>query len=344
MSNADRKSFLARSVFQAGETAKNRFMRGEALLESGGLVSSGAGSDEDAEPESFGAETSADDAAAARVRSLLAQGKQVQQIELSQLVENPFNARTFYDEQKVMLRAASLAKYQQLVPALVCPDPHSPGKYIVIDGHYRLKGLQYNQAKTMFCLVDDSIVGDEALYCYSLELNEEREQQTALDNAFAWKRLMDQGVVSTADELISKGLVKASKANISKTLALLELSKDIQDLITQYPDKLGLHTAYEIVQLQKANGSDAALKLAQKVIEDGMSSRQTEEARKLATTPKERKAREESRQYKIKAGEALIGSLKVKDSGRVLLDVTLAEEDREALVNELKNRFGLSAV
>ena len=335
------KDAMTRSITAASVAAKDRFKVGEAVLAAGGL---GSTVHKDALSESFGAETSQTSPSEDRIRVLMGQGKQIRSINLDQLVENPFNARAFYDEKKVMERAASLAKYKQLVPALVCIDPANPGKYIVVDGHYRLKGLKYNNASTMDCIVDDSIVGDEALYRYSCELNEEREQQTALDNAFAWQKLIDRGVASNAEELISKGLVKAAKGTVSKTLSLLDLSKDIRDLIEQNPDKLGLHIAYEIFQLQKGNGTDAAFKLASKVIEQGMSLRQTEEARKLAAAPKERKQREESRQYKIKAEGALIGSLKIKDSGRVMLDVTLAEDMRDEFVNELKNRFGLSSI
>lgn len=63
------------------------------------------------------------------------QGRQLIRIPLTQLHDNPFNARRIYDPAVVQERAASIATHGQKTPGLAAPDPTRPGHYILIDGH-----------------------------------------------------------------------------------------------------------------------------------------------------------------------------------------------------------------
>jgi ParB family chromosome partitioning protein len=79
-----------------------------------------------------------------------------------------------------------------------------------------------------------------------------------------------------------------------------------------------------------------------RTVEEDLSSRSLEAIRAKLEHAKPRKKKEVSRQYRIKSGQAQIGFIKEWDSGRVALDVTLADpKERDALVEELKRRFHL---
>jgi ParB family chromosome partitioning protein len=80
-----------------------------------------------------------------------------------------------------------------------------------------------------------------------------------------------------------------------------------------------------------------------RVLEEGLSSRDVEQIRKVAQEGRTRKVKEVSRQYKIRSAEGdLLGTIKEWDSGRVMLDVKLGDRGaRESLVEALKSRFGL---
>jgi ParB family chromosome partitioning protein len=134
-----------------------------------------------------------------------------------------------------------------------------------------------------------------------------------------------------------------SKANVSKTMALLELPAAVLDLMREHPQKIGLSTGYELVLFYKAAGAEEALMLARRIINEGLSSRDVEDLRKRLTAKKPRKAKEISRQYKIKNGidSGITGVIKDWDSGRVMLDLRIPDaKKREEVVEELKLRFG----
>ena len=71
-----------------------------------------------------------------------------------------------------------------------------------------------------------------------------------------------------------------------------------------------------------------------------MGPREIQEARAQVESPRERKRKETSRQYRIQRDGRPVGSLKEWDSGKVVLEVVLADpRDRAALVAALRERF-----
>ena len=83
------------------------------------------------------------------------------------------------------------------------------------------------------------------------------------------------------------------------------------------------------------------LSLVEGVIEDRVTIRQLEaEAARAGQPKKARKAKVNSRQYRIHEGEAEIGILKDWDHGRVLLEVNLQDPKRRlALIDVLKREL-----
>ncbi|MFS8974265.1 ParB/RepB/Spo0J family partition protein [Cupriavidus necator] len=269
-----------------------------------------------------------------------AAGRQLMKIPLAQLHDNPLNARRIYDPAVVQERAASIATHGQKTPGLAAPDPARPGHYILIDGHYRKRALASAGKLEMECFVEDDL-SDLDFYRLSFMLNEQRSDQSALDNAIAWRQLLDEGKVQKEEEICE--LTGMSAGTVNKTLALLRLPDSVLGVMRERPSAIGIAAGYELTLYCKLAGEERTRELAARIINDGLSSREVEAIRKHVQEGKARKVKEISRQYKIRTDSGqLLGTIKEWDSGRVMLDVQLTDRSaREALVEALKARFGL---
>jgi len=267
-------------------------------------------------------------------------GRTLKRIPLIQLHDNPFNARRIYDPAVVQERAASIATHGQKTPGLAAPDPARPGHYILIDGHYRKRALASAGKLEMECFVEDDL-SDLDFYRLSFLLNEQRSDQSALDNAIAWRQLIDEGKVQKEEEICE--LTGMSAGTVNKTLALLKLPDSVLSVMRERPSAIGIAAGYELTLYHKTAGEERTRELAVRIMNDGLSSREVEAIRKHAQESKPRKVKEISRQYKIRTDNGqLLGTIKEWDSGRVMLDVQIADRNaREALVEALKTRFGL---
>lgn len=259
---------------------------------------------------------------------------------LTHLHDNPLNARRIYDPAVVQERAASIATHGQKTPGLAAPDPSRPGHYILIDGHYRKRALASAGKLEMECFVENDL-SDLDFYRLSFMLNEQRSDQSALDNAIAWRQLLDEGKVQKEEDICE--LTGISAGTVNKTLALLRLPESVLGVMRERPNAIGIAAGYELTLYFKLAGEDRTRELATRIMTDGLSSREVESIRKHAQEGKSRKVKEISRQYKIRTdGGQLLGTIKEWDSGRVMLDVQLSDRSaREALVEALKTRFGL---
>ncbi|MHA7684416.1 ParB/RepB/Spo0J family partition protein [Cupriavidus sp. PET2-C1] len=267
-------------------------------------------------------------------------GRILMKVPLAQLHDNPFNARRIYDPVVVQERAASIATHGQKTPGLATPDLARPGHYILIDGHYRKRALASAGKLEMECFIESNL-NDLDFYRLSFLLNEQRSDQSALDNAIAWRQLLDEGKVQKEEDICE--LTGMSAGTVNKTLALLRLPESVLGVMRERPSAIGIATGYELTLYCKIVGEDRTRDLATRIMAEGLSSREVEAIRKHAQEGKARKIKEISRQYKIRsdAGQ-LLGTIKEWDSGRVVLDVQVSDRGaREALVETLKARFGL---
>jgi ParB family chromosome partitioning protein len=261
----------------------------------------------------------------------------VVQIHLDKLQDNPYNARQIYSIELVKERAASIAKNGQLTAATVATDPNKPGSYFLIDGHYRKRALKLLERNTMNCVIR-TVKTQVDLYRLSFVLNEERSGQTALDNALAWRLMLDQGTIQKEEDICD--LTSMSWPNVNKTLSLTKLPTSVIERISEVPTKFGIALGYELVQFYNSTGEDATLNLIDRILEEDLSSRAVEKYRKQLGNNFPRKPREISRQYKIKRNGQNIGFIKDWDSGKLTIEITgLDANERTELVNEVKNRF-----
>lgn len=258
-------------------------------------------------------------------------------VDIHLLDDNPYNARQIYDEKIIQERATSLASERgQMETVKIATHPEKPGHFVLIDGHYRKRGALRIGWTQLRCTVRKVATMLE-LYKLSYALNREHAPQTALDDALAWRKLMDDGLATDQEDLAD--ITKMSPPNVSKTLALLDLPPPVLDRLTENPDKISVAIGYELSLYCKDRGEEATLNLAARVVAEDLSKRDIAALRSRAATPAKR---DRSRQYKIRGNDGTqIGLLKDFDDGRIELKTRIVDpKERAALVEELKRRLG----
>lgn len=258
---------------------------------------------------------------------------------IEMLQSNPLNSRSYYNPEAIEARAVSIQKEGQLVPVLVTPDSRQPGKYLLIDGHYRRLAMQSIGRKQMDCCILEDLQPVD-FYRLSKALNHEREGETVLDVALGLQKLKDNQIANTDEDLVSIAGENATK--ISKLLSLLELPTAVKETIQEHPQHFGINTAYELTLYQKASDTRMTEQLARRIVDESLTFRKVESIRKNAELGK-RPKKQLSRQYKIVASDGReLGTLKEWDSGRVVLDIKFNDQkQRDALLNDIKSQFGL---
>ena len=268
------------------------------------------------------------------------------EISWAKLKDNPYNARTFYRHSKILERAESIKERGQLEAAKVVPDPDEPGCYIIIDGGYRKRALMLLGKPGMLCKVGASIESKLELYALSRAFNKEREDNSMLDDIFAWKRLLDDGVLPNEDAL-AKHLSTQDRSmttpNLHKYLKVAELPEKMLGFISDNPEKFGVRMTYAVYQYYKDSSEAAASQLLEKIVFEDLPVKTVEGLREKLGTAKQR-SRLTSRPWNILDSNGTeIGKLKeFDDSGRIVCDLVVLDPDqRRQVMAKLKEALAI---
>ncbi|MFS0757002.1 ParB/RepB/Spo0J family partition protein [Noviherbaspirillum sp. 1P10PC] len=252
-------------------------------------------------------------------------GYVVRSIPIANVKDHPRNARQVYDPARIDEMATSIARDGQRVPAVVMPDPAEPGSYLLIEGRYRKRALQSLGRGTLLASIVEPLPDLEA-YRLSLLLNEERNDQTILDNALSWRAMLDDGTYRSQDHIAEHLNIK--QGTVSKTLALLDLPAGVLSIIKTRPASFGIRIAQELRQLSKLVDEPALESVAEQVIEEKLSVRDLERLRDRKT--QEPLTRERSRAYPLQWGTVRLGSIREFEDGRLKIDLSNAPESLRA--------------
>lgn len=256
----------------------------------------------------------------------------VLELPIDKVRDHPRNARHLYDPARIDEMATSIARDGQHVPAVVMPDPEHPGSYLLIEGRYRKRALISLGRDTILASVIEPLSDLEA-YRLSLLLNEERNDQTILDNAIAWKSMLSDGTYRSQDHIAEHLNIK--QGTVSKTLAILDLPDGVISIIKTRPANFGIRIAQELRQLSKLVPERTLETIAEQVMADKLSVRDLERMRERKEH--EPLTRERSRAYPLQWGGEKLGSIREFDDGRLKIDLANAPEElRAKLINAVK--------
>ena len=190
--------------------------------------------------------------------------KDIVSIQISQIYANPDQPRKIFDPEKIEILSNSIRNYGVLQPIVLKPDEN--GKYMIIAGERRFRASKKARLTEIPAVIKDIPIKD--IMEIALIENLQREDLNAIEEAIAYKSLIDN--YNVTQEEISEAVGK-SRPHITNTLRLLNLGKEViamieDNRITPGHGKALLRVSDEIAQLQIAN----------KVIEEELSVRKTE--------------------------------------------------------------------
>jgi len=184
------------------------------------------------------------------------------------IAPNPNQPRTVINQDHIDELADSITKVGVLQPIIV--RPHGDG-YQIIAGERRWRaaraaGLERVPVRIMATSEVESLE-------LALIENLQRQDLNAMEEAHGYRRLLTEHQMTQA-ELADK--VSKSRSAIANTLRLLDLPDEVQDLIGQ--DKMTAGHARAVLSVPD---EDRRLKLAHKIVEEGLSVRESETLARL---------------------------------------------------------------
>ena len=178
---------------------------------------------------------------------------------------DPLQPRRHFDDQALAELVVSVREKGILQPLVVRSRSEGPG-YLLIAGERRLRAAQKLQLKDVPVLVKE-VASDEAFELALIE-NIQREDLNPIEEALAYERLLERDGMT--QETLAHRIGK-SRSSIANTRRLLKLSSSIQALIER--STLSPGHARALLSLERQERRE---ELAQKVVEEALSVRETE--------------------------------------------------------------------
>jgi ParB family transcriptional regulator, chromosome partitioning protein len=182
---------------------------------------------------------------------------------LSEIFPNPYQPRSRFDETKLEELAQSIREHGVFTPILV---RKAVSGYQLIAGERRLRAARKTDLTTIPAIILD--FSDEEMMEISLIENIQREDLSAIEEAIAYRTLIDR-LGLTQERLSTK--VGKSRVHITNTLRLLTLPESVQTLVVD-----GQLTMGQVKPLITLNDPHRITELAQKILRDGLSAREAE--------------------------------------------------------------------
>lgn len=190
---------------------------------------------------------------------------------------NPNQPRTHFDEKELQELADSIREHGVLQPLLVRKD----GKgYQIIAGERRYQASKLAEITEVPVIVKD--VDETEVLALALIENLQRSDLNPIEEARGYKQLIDASGMT--QDALSKAVSK-SRSAITNALRLLDLPESVQQMLFE-----GKLTAGHARAILAVPYEDARIKLAEKVVQDGLSVRATEHLAPLFSVTEEPKA------------------------------------------------------
>lgn len=185
------------------------------------------------------------------------------EMDIEKIVPNPNQPRTHFNESQLEELSESIRENGVLQPLLVRKKGSS---YEIIAGERRYQASKIAGLKKLPVIVKD--VDDQKMLELALIENLQRSDLNPIEEARGYKQLIKSSGMT--QEALSKAVSK-SRSAITNSLRLLDLPEQVQDLL--FDGKLTAGHARTILAVPF---EEARVKLAEKVVAEGLSVRATE--------------------------------------------------------------------
>lgn len=184
-------------------------------------------------------------------------------LKISEIVPNPNQPRTHFNETELNELSESIREHGVLQPLLV--RKHG-AKYEIIAGERRYQASKLADLTEVPVIIKD--VNDEEMLALALIENLQRSDLNPLEEAKGYRQLIDASGMT--QDALSKAVSK-SRSAITNSLRLLDLPEPVQQMIFE-----GKLTAGHARAILAVPYEDARIKLAERVVAEGLSVRATE--------------------------------------------------------------------
>ncbi|QIH77029.1 nucleoid occlusion protein [Macrococcoides canis] len=155
------------------------------------------------------------------------QNGNVVKVSVERIVPNRYQPRQIFDEEKIKELAESIRSYGLLQPIVVRPIEEE--MYEIIAGERRFRALKMNNTAETEVIVKQ--MNDKETAAIALIENIQRENLSAVEEAEAYKKLLDLDGITQHDLATSLG---KSQSFIANKLRLLRLSQPILDALSKH--------------------------------------------------------------------------------------------------------------
>lgn len=183
-------------------------------------------------------------------------------IELKDIKANKKQPRKFFDNNKLNELAESVKEHGIIQPLILKKEEKG---YSIIAGERRYRAAKIAELTEVPALIMD--ISDEKLLQISLIENIQREDLNPIEEGLAYERLLKEFALT--QEELSKTMGK-SRTTITNTMRLLKLDDRVKEYVIEGVISEGHGRA--ILPL----GNDAQYEIAQKIIDNSLSVRETE--------------------------------------------------------------------
>ena len=195
------------------------------------------------------------------------------EIALEEIKKNPYQPRTYFNEEQLNELKDSIEKNGLLQPIVV---KKAVKGYYIIAGERRFRAFELLGKKTIPAIIKE--MSDEEMMIFAVLENLQREDLSSLEEAESYKNLMDK--MDLTQEELAKKLGK-SRPYIANSLRLLKLPAEIKTELEK-----GIISAAHARTLLALKTKKAMLEVCNRVKERQMSVRELEEYINNLTKPK----------------------------------------------------------
>ena len=156
---------------------------------------------------------------------LVTDNDKIIEISLEEIKKNPYQPRTYFNEEKLNELKESIEKNGLLQPIIV---KKAVKGYYIIAGERRYRAFELLDRKEIPAIIKE--MTDEEMMVFAVLENLQREDLSALEESESYKNLMDK--MSLTQEELAKKLGK-SRPYIANSLRLLKLPTEIKNKLEQ---------------------------------------------------------------------------------------------------------------
>ena len=256
--------------------------------------------------------------------------EEIFEIDIDELRPNPYQPRKIFDDEALNELSNSIKEHGVFQPILI---KKSIKGYDIIAGERRVRAAKLAGLTKIPAIIRDFT--DEQMMEIGLLENLQRENLTAIEEALAYKAMLD-GLNITQDELARK--VGKSRSHITNIIGLLRLPEQVQDMVVNKNISMG-HARI----LSKLEDDNKIVELANKIVEESISVRDIEDISKQEDFERKNKIqkhiKEDNNDYKYVESllrDKLDTKIRIKDKKIEISFINVADLNRILEVLNIK--------